>query len=89
MVDLHQLVSKLQPVNGDNRKLLSAIESAVVYKSVTDPYSKGISTYFPETYDWTKVYKTIDFANKYEKFTEDYIAMASKNKKATSMSMNA
>ncbi|MBR2786357.1 MAG: hypothetical protein IKD76_02530 [Clostridia bacterium] len=87
MVDLYQLITKLKPVNSESKKLLSAIEDAVVYKSVTDPYSNGISVYFPETYDWTKVYETIDYSDAYEKFAKDYIAIGS-GKKKTSMAMN-
>ena len=49
MVDLYQLVTKLEPVNGDNKKLLDSIKEAVKYNSATDSYSNGISIYFPET----------------------------------------
>ncbi len=87
MVDLHQMITKLKQVNSDNKELLKAIEEAVIYKSVTDPYSNGISTYFPESNDWTKVYDTIDYSDTYQKFTQDYIAIGT-GKKKKSMSMN-
>lgn len=83
MIDLHQLATKLQTVNSNNKNLLKAIEDAVIYKSITDPYSKGISMYFPENYDWTPVYKTIDFSNSYKTFTQNYIDIYTGKKKAS------
>ena len=73
MVDLYQLVTKLEPVNGDNKKLLDSIKEAVKYNSATDSYSNGISIYFPETVDWRKVYNTINFSSQYKKFLNEYI----------------
>lgn len=73
MVDLYQLVSELGKVNSNNEELLDSIEEAVIYNSTTDPYSKGISIYFPETYDWTEIYNTIDFSETYKDFTQKYI----------------
>lgn len=73
MVDLYQLITKLKSINSNNEKLLNSIDKAVLYNSTTDPYSKGISMYFPETSDWTKVYDTLEFSENYKKFVDKYI----------------
>ena len=89
MVDLHQLVTKLGSVNSNNKNLLKAIKDAVIYKSVTDPYSNGISMYFPETYDWSPIYETIDFSNTYETFAKKYIDIYTGKKKPSSFAVAA
>ncbi len=89
MVDLHQLVTKLQSINSNNKNLLKAIEDAVIYKSVTDPYSNGISMYFPESFDWSPIYKTIDFSNTYKTFAQNYIDIYTGKKNASSFAVKA
>lgn len=73
MVDLYQLVTKLEPVNSDNNNLLDSIKNAVIYNTATDSYSNGISIYFPDTKDWRKIYNTINFSSQYKKFLNEYI----------------
>ena len=87
MVDLYELVTKLEPINSNNKNLTDSIEEAVIYNSTTDRHSNGISIYFPESNDWTKIYKTIDFSSIYEDFLEEYIDIYT-GKKTISFSLD-
>lgn len=75
MVDLYQLISELGEINSNNDELLDSIKEAVIYNSTTDPYSKGISIYFPETFDWTEIHEEINFSEIYKDFTKKYVGI--------------
>lgn len=75
MVDLYQLITKLDPINSDTEDLLNSIKEAVKYNSTTNAYSNGISIYFPETIDYSDVYNTINFSSQYKKFLNKYIQL--------------
>lgn len=73
MVDLSNFVINLESINSNNKNLLNSIDKSIVYSVITDPYSKGLSIYFPESHDWREIYETIDFSADYIKFMDEYI----------------
>ena len=80
MIDLYDFIEKTSEYSTkDSKKLLSAIESAIIYNETNEENSHGLSIYFPyrggkgQKYKYiNEVYSHLDYSNNYKTFINTF-----------------